>query len=262
MSYSTLLTALEQHIMIITLNRPELYNAFNEQMSLELQQALQTAAQNDTVRCVILTGTGKAFCSGQDLREPLPNTNGGIDFSNTVRKRYNPIVTAMRDLPKPIIAGINGVAAGAGLSIALGCDLRIMSASAKLVEGFTGIALIPDAGGSYYLARMLGYSQAFEYVALNEPMTAEIALQQGLVNRVFSDNEFSSNLLAFAQHIAVQPTKTLGLAKRLLQQALTGTLEESLEAEALAQQQAGESQDFQIGVQAFLQKQQPVFTGR
>lgn len=260
--YATLLAEEHNNVLTLTLNRPDVYNACNEQMALDLQAAFRYAAENDSVRCVVLTGAGKAFCSGQDLKEPLAGADGRIDFSATVRKRYNPTVLAMRSLPKPVIAGINGAAAGAGLSLALGCDVRIAAASARLVEGFTAIALIPDAGGTYFYTQLMGYAKAAEFVFLNEPLTAEAALQAGLVNRVVPDVEFVSTLNAIAETIARQPTKTLGLAKKLLQGALTSSLEDALEAEAEAQQIAGESEDFTLGVTAFLTKQQPVFRGK
>jgi 2-(1,2-epoxy-1,2-dihydrophenyl)acetyl-CoA isomerase len=258
-TYETVLTHHEGGVLTITLNRPEVYNACNGQMAADLQAVLRLASTDASVRCVVLTGAGKAFCSGQDLRE-FPDMTA-IDFSATVRTRYNPTIRAMRDLPKPIIAGINGAAAGAGLSLALGCDMRVMSSAAKLVEGFTGIALIPDAGSTYFYTKLMGYAKAFEYVALNEPITAADAVQSGLVNRVMPESEFQSALHAIAQTIAAQPTHTLALAKKLLQQAITGTLDESLEAEAVAQQKAGTSHDFAAGIIAFASKQAPVFTG-
>jgi 2-(1,2-epoxy-1,2-dihydrophenyl)acetyl-CoA isomerase len=260
MAYQTLLISTSDNVLSIALHRPEVYNACNAQMATELQAALSDAAVDDTVRCIVLTGQGKAFCSGQDLKEL--NDPRSIDFTATVRARYIPIISAMRDIPKPIIAGINGPAAGAGLSLALGCDMRVMAASARLVEGFTGIALVPDAGGTYFYTKLMGYARAFEFVALNEPINADEALRLGLVSHMIPDADFTEGLHTLAKHVAAQPTKTLGLAKKLLQKAITATLDEMLEAEALAQQEAGTSEDFLNGVTAFLTKQQPVFRGK
>ncbi len=262
MTYETILAEHNGHILTITLNRPDVYNACNEQMAQDLQSALHFAATDDAVRCVVLTGAGKAFCSGQDLREPLAGADGTINFTAAIKRRYNPTIRAMRDLPKPILCGLNGVAAGAGLSLALGCDLRLMTASARLVEGFTGIALIPDAGGTYFYTKLMGYARAFEFVALNEPISADDALRIGLVNRIVSDNEFPAALQTMAEKLAAQPTKTIGLAKKLLQQAVTTSLDDMLDAESLTQQHAGDSQDFAIGVGAFVTKQQPIFVGK
>jgi len=262
MTYNTLLCTRHNGVLTITFNRPDVYNACNEQMALELQAALHDAAQDAAVRCVVLTGNGKAFCSGQDLREPIFDEHGRLDFSAAIAKRYNPTVRAMRDLPKPVVCGINGVAAGAGLSLALACDMRLMSASARLVEAFTAIALIPDAGGTYFYTKLLGYAKAFEFVALNEPMNAQDALQYGLVNRVVADTDFSRTVQEFAEKLAQQPTKTLGFAKTLLQRAVTASLDEMLDLEMEHQQYAGDSEDFQRGMAAFAQKQQPVFVGR
>jgi 2-(1,2-epoxy-1,2-dihydrophenyl)acetyl-CoA isomerase len=259
-TFETILVQRNGAVLTLALNRPDVFNACNGQMATDLQTALRLAAEDSSVRCVVLTGAGKAFCSGQDLRE-FPDMTA-IDFSATIRTRYNPTIRAMRDLPQPIIAGINGAAAGAGLSLALGCDLRVMSSAARLIEGFTAIALIPDAGGTYFYTKLMGYAKAFEFVALNEPITAENAVQSGLVNRVVAEDEFASALQAMAQKIAAQPTHTLALAKRLLQQAVTGTLDASLDAEAIAQHHAGTSQDFARGIAAFTRKEAPVFVGK
>jgi 2-(1,2-epoxy-1,2-dihydrophenyl)acetyl-CoA isomerase len=259
-TYQTLLATVANNVLTLTLHRPEVYNACNAQMAQDLQAALKHAADDEAIRCVVLTGHGKAFCSGQDLKEL--NDPRSIDFTATVRSRYIPIISAMRDLSKPIIAGINGPAAGAGLSLALGCDMRVMAASARLVEGFTGIALVPDAGGTYFYTKLMGYARAFEFVALNEPINADEALRLGLVSHVLPDADFTQGLQTLATHVAAQPTKTLGLAKKLLQQAVTASLDEMLEAEAISQQEAGTSEDFMIGVTAFLTKQQPVFKGK
>lgn len=165
MTFETLLFDISEGVCTITLNRPDSYNAANEQLTTDLQAALAHAASNDEIRCVVLTGAGKAFCSGQDLKD-APKSGDKRDLRDSLNRRYNPIVRAMRDMPKPIICGINGVAAGAGLSLALGADIRIMSSAAKLVEAFIGIALIPDSGATFFYPRMMGYSKAFEFAKI------------------------------------------------------------------------------------------------
>jgi len=189
MTFESILTSLNAGIFTITLNRPDSYNACNEQLTTELQTALQYAHDTDDVRCVVLTGAGKAFCSGQDLKD-APSGGGKRSLKDSLERRYNPIIRLITTLPKPVIAGINGVAAGAGLSLALACDVRVMSASAKLVEAFIGIALIPDSGATYFYTKMLGYAKAFEFATLNKPIAADEALSLGLVNQVLHPGAF------------------------------------------------------------------------
>ncbi|MCS6808319.1 MAG: enoyl-CoA hydratase-related protein [Bacteroidota bacterium] len=261
--YETLLYSVDNGIATITLNRPDVYNALNSQLKRELLDALDDASNDSAVRTVILTGKGKAFSSGQDLKEALElSKNAKIDFRGMIQQGYNPIIRAMRSLPKPIVVGINGVAAGAGLSLALAADIRIMSTDARLVEGFTGIALVPDSGGTYFFSRLMNYAQAFEFAALNEPMDAQTALERGLVNRVISASEFESAVYAFAERLASAPTKTLGLVKMMLQKAAVMTLDDVLDMEAEMQEIAGNSEDCAIGLAAFVAKQAPKFIGR
>ncbi len=189
MTFETIIASLNAGIFTITLNRPESYNACNEQLTQELQTALQFAHDTDDVRCVVLTGAGKAFCSGQDLKD-APSGGGKRSLKDSLERRYNPIIRLITTLPKPVIAGINGVAAGAGLSLALACDVRIMSASAKLVEAFIGIALIPDSGATFFYTKMLGYAKAFEFATENKPIASDEALALGLVNQVLHPGAF------------------------------------------------------------------------
>ncbi len=264
MNYQTIAYSLEKGVATLTLNRPEVYNAFNAQLKKDLVEALNDAAANDAVRCVVLTGgSGKAFSSGQDLKEAMAMSKGGtIDFKTMVQTGYNPIIRTMRDLPKPILGAINGVAAGAGLAIALATDMRVMHAEARLVEGFTGIALVPDSGGTFFFSRMMNYPEAFEFIALNEPMNAETALKMGLVNRVASAENYQHTVQELALRLAAAPTKTLGLAKQMLHKSLHSTLDEILDLEADMQAIAGNSQDCAIGLMAFATKQAPVFVGK
>lgn len=261
MTFETIIASLNAGIFTITLNRPESYNACNEQLTQELQTALQYAHDTDDVRCVVLTGAGKAFCSGQDLKD-APSGGGKRSLKDSLERRYNPIIRLITTLPKPVIAGINGVAAGAGLSLALACDVRIMSASAKLVEAFIGIALIPDSGATFFYTKMLGYAKAFEFATENKPIASDEALALGLVNQVLHPGAFQDGLQALAKKYAVGPTQSYGYVKLLLQNAQSSTLEHMLELEAEYQQLAGESHDYAEGVKAFIEKRSPEFLGR
>ncbi len=261
MNLTTLLYSIENGIGTIVLNRPDVYNACNETLTTELQNVLRSASDDSSVRCVVIRGAGKAFCSGQDLKD-APGAEGNGSFSDALQRRYNPVIRLMRDMPKPIIAGINGVAAGAGLSLALAADIRVMSSAARLVEAFAGIALVPDSGASYFYVKILGYSKAFEFATLNKAMTADDALRLGMVNMVAAPDVFDTALKTVAEQYASGPTKTFGYVKKLLQQGMTSSLEDVLLAEENYQQLAGESEDYQEGVRAFIEKRAPQFSGR
>ena len=261
MKYNSLLTSLIDGVLTITMNRPDVFNACNEELTLELQSAFGDADSDQSVRTVVLTGAGKAFCSGQDLKD-APTGGGKRSLQDSLERRYNPIIRAIRDLPKPVIAGINGVAAGAGLSLALACDMRIMSSSARLVEAFIGIALVPDSGASFFYPRMLGYAKAFEFATLNKPLNADDALQIGLVNHVFHPNAFRESLDAIALQYAQGPTQSFGFVKKMLQKGLFSSLDEMLDMEVDYQQRAGNSADYTEGVAAFTEKRKPKFSGK
>jgi 2-(1,2-epoxy-1,2-dihydrophenyl)acetyl-CoA isomerase len=261
MIYTTILVDTQEAVTTITLNRPEVLNAFNDQMAEEVQAALKQAERDDGTRCVVLTGAGRGFCAGQDLAA-LRDRPEAVSFRAHLLRTYNPIVTRLRAIEKPVIAQINGPAAGAGFGLALACDLRYAAESAKLRYAFSGIGLAPDSGVSFFLPRLIGYARAFELAATNNPVTAAAALQMGLVNGVFPEAQLAGEVRALATRLAQAPTKALGLAKRAMNKAYEQTLDQALDYEAHLQEIAGHSADHQEGVAAFLEKRPANFTGR
>ncbi len=262
MAYSTILSTIKDGVCTITLNRPEVYNALNEQMKKELNDALKEAEKDPIVRCIVLRGAGdKSFCSGQDLKE---HASGRVRRSlrDSLEKSYNPMIRRMRSMEKPIIGMINGVAAGAGLSIALACDLRIMADTAKLIEVFVRIGLVPDSGSHWFLPRLVGMAKAFEYAALGNDISAAEAERVGLVNKVVPAAELEKATTEIAAKLATAPTKAIGLIKRTLNKALSSDLDSLLDYEAYIQEIASLTEDHQEGVHAFLEKRPARFKGR
>ncbi|GAB2459187.1 2-(1,2-epoxy-1,2-dihydrophenyl)acetyl-CoA isomerase [Hymenobacter qilianensis] len=257
--YTCLLYDVRDGVATITFNRPDVFNAFNDPQSYELQDALKQVARDASVRAVVLTGAGRAFCSGQDLKAAQGEEKRS--FYDSLHKRYNPIIRAMRALPKPIIGRLNGVAAGAGCSLALACDALIASTDASLIEVFINIGLVPDSGSSYFLPRLVGTLKAFELCTLGSKVSAEEALRLGLVNQVVAPEQLDEATYALAARYAAAPTKSIGLIKQMLNKASASTLDEMLDYEAYCQQIAGESDDYREGVQAFLEKRKPQFRG-
>ncbi len=247
-------------VATITLNRPDVYNALNDEITFELQDALKAASKDDSVRVLVLTGAGKAFCSGQDLRATPANTKRS--FLESLHKRYNPIIRAMRNLPKPILCRLNGVAAGAGCSLALACDMIIASEEATLIEVFINIGLVPDSGSSYFLPRLIGMAKAFELCAMGNKVKAAEALQLGLVNKVVPANILDAATKEYTDYFALAPTKAIGIIKKMLNKAGSATLDEMLDYEAYCQETAGTTHDHQEGVKAFLEKRKPEFLGK
>jgi len=246
-------------VATITLNRPEFYNALNDEITFEFQDALKAIAKDEDVRVMVLTGEGKAFCSGQDLK-----AEGGKkrSFMDSLHKRYNPIIRAMRNLPKPIICRLNGVAAGAGCSLALACDIIIASEDAILIEVFVNIGLVPDSGSSYFLPRLIGTAKAFELCAMGSKVKADEALSLGLVNKVVAAAELDNAVKSYTEYFAKAPTKAIGILKKMLNKSTTSTLDEMLDYEAYSQEIAGATRDHQEGVKSFLEKRKPVFIGK
>ena len=251
------LTSREGAVLTITFNRPEVYNAFNRELHAALHAAL-TEAGDPAVRCVVVTGAGKGFCAGQDLKE-----FGAVSasISDALEQTYHPNVRLVRTLAKPVIAAVNGPAAGAGLSFACACDLRLAAESATFVPGFVGIGLVPDAGGTWFVHRLLGFARAFEWMGSNRRLTAAEALDWGLVSEVVPDDAFPARVAELAAEWAERPTLAVGRTKQLFEHAATATLEEQLALEARLQQESVGTADFTEGVTAFLEKRAPRFTG-
>jgi 2-(1,2-epoxy-1,2-dihydrophenyl)acetyl-CoA isomerase len=251
-------TAREGAVLTITLNRPDAYNAFTTAMHAALHAALKEAAADD-VRAVVITGAGRGFCAGQDLNEFRGLDH---DVSDHLEATYHPNVRAIRALEKPVIAAINGATAGAGLSLACVCDYRIAADTAAFVPGFIGIGLVPDSGGSYFLARLLGPSRAFTWMTTNRKLSAAEAHAWGIVDEVVEADALASRAAELAATYAAAPTRGVGLSKRLFDHAAGATLDEQLALEAELQNEATGTDDFREGVAAFLEKRPPNFTGR
>lgn len=251
--------AVKDGVATLTLNRPDVYNALNDEITFELQDAWKAVAKDDAVRVVVLTGEGKAFCSGQDLKG---GTGTKRSFMDSLHKRYNPIVRAMRNLPKPIVCRLNGVAAGAGCSLALACDVIVASEEATLIEVFINIGLVPDSGSSYFLPRLTGMAKAFELCSMGSRVKATEALRLGLVNKVVPAAELDAAVKQYTDYYAQAPTRAIGIIKRMLNKSTTASLDDMLEYEAYCQEIAGSTHDYREGVQAFLEKRKPVFTGK
>lgn len=258
--YTYLTLTQQDGVAEIRLNRPEVYNALNDELTFELQKVFKAISRDESVRAVVLTGEGKAFCSGQDLKSNDPEEKRS--FMDSLHRRYNPIIRAMRELPKPIICRLNGVAAGAGCSIALACDVIVASESAMLTEVFVNIGLVLDSGSSYFLPRMVGSVKAFELATMGSRVKAPEALEIGLVNKVVPADMLDEAVKEYTDYYANAPTKAIGLMKKMLNKSGSSSLNSMLEYEAYCQEIAGSSEDYQEGVQAFLEKRKPQFKGR
>jgi 2-(1,2-epoxy-1,2-dihydrophenyl)acetyl-CoA isomerase len=250
-------------VATITLNRPDALNAINADLSAGLMDALRRVRSDDAIRVAVLTGTGRAFCVGQDLREHVRLLGEGAEaLWTTVPEHYNPIVTALATMPKPVIAAVNGVAAGAGANLALACDIVIAGRSASFLQAFARIGLMPDAGGTFMLPRLVGEARAKGLAMLAEPLPAETAAHWGLIWKVVDDSELMSEALALAQRLASGPTVALGLIKRAIEAASRNDLSQQLDVERELQAEAARTRDFVEGVTAFLEKRRPEFRGQ
>jgi 2-(1,2-epoxy-1,2-dihydrophenyl)acetyl-CoA isomerase len=258
-SYETILYEKESGLATITLNRPQSLNAFVPQMNQEVLDALKDAERDKDVRCLMITGAGRAFCAGQDLKGRTPEQKGSLGTS--LREKYNPMIRQIRQMEKIVIAAVNGVAAGAGCNLALACDLRVASEEARFIQSFVRVGLAPDSGGSFILPRLVGLSKAMELLLLGDALDAKEAHRIGLIARVFPAAEFAGSAKAIGEQVAKAP-RGVGLIKRAVNHANLPNLESDLEYEAYLQELAGRSSDYDEGVRAFLEKRAPVFTGK
>ncbi|TNE72824.1 MAG: 2-(1,2-epoxy-1,2-dihydrophenyl)acetyl-CoA isomerase [Bacteroidetes bacterium] len=246
-------------VRVLTMNRPEVFNSFNREMALSLQNELDQAEQDDTVRAIVITGSGKAFCAGQDLGEAMDPD--GPELRTIVSEHYNPLIIRIREIEKPIIAAVNGVAAGAGANIALACDITIAKESASFIQAFSKIGLIPDSGGTFFLPRIIGFQKAAALMMSGDKISAKDADEMNMIYKCVSDDSFEEEVEKFSQTLALMPTRGLGLTKKALNVSLTNDLHKQLAVEEELQTEAGQTYDFREGVNAFLEKRKPVFKG-
>lgn len=251
---------LENGVLLLKLNRPDKFNSFNRPMALDLIEKLNQANSNDDVRAIILTGEGKAFCAGQDLAEAMDANGPGIQ--RIVEEHYNPIILKIRELNKPVIAAVNGVAAGAGANIAIACDIVLASETASFIQAFSKIGLIPDSGGTFFLPRIVGYHLAAALMFTGDKLSAEDALKHGLVYKLFNPESLMLEAQKFAENIAQMPTAAIAQTKKLLNKSFTSDLKEQLKQEGNEQVIAAKSYDYNEGVSAFLEKRKPLFKGK
>lgn len=255
--YETIQYSVRNGVATILLSRPNKLNAFNSQMIREIQASLKEASKDEQVRCLVFTGAGRGFCAGQDLADVDEN----MDHGQVLREQYAPMMKQLMNFEKPIVAAVNGIAAGAGFSLALACDFRLASEKSSFLNAFINIGLIPDSGNLYFLQNLIGYAKAAELSILGEKISAEKAFQLGLATKVISTESWESEIAIFSENLANLPTKAIGLIKRNLKLASNFTFDSYLEKEAEGQRIAGLTHDHQEGVQAFVEKRKPVFTG-
>ena len=256
-------TNLTNGIFTITLDRPDKLNSFNFEMGDQLKEALMEAESNSDVRCVLLTGSGRAFCAGQDLAEATEVSNDpDRDLSEIVHHTYIPIIKGIRELEKPVICAVNGTAAGAGANIALACDIVIASEEASFIQSFSQIGLIPDSGGTYILPRLIGLARATALTFLGEKVLAQEAVDMGMIWRSYPANEYLDKAKSIASKLAKMPTRGFGLTKRGFNAGFSNNLENQMKLEAKLQAEAGNTYDYNEGVQAFLDKREPEFEGK
>lgn len=252
---------IENQVAYIKLNRPKKFNSFNREMAFEMQDAIKNAAQNNEVRAILITGNGKAFCAGQDLKEVTnPELNPG--FKAILEEHYNPIIQLIRETAKPIIAAVNGVAAGAGANIALACDVVVASEHAAFIQAFSKIGLIPDSAGTFFLPRLIGFQKASALMMLGDKINAVEAERLGMIYKYFSAESFEEESIKLAEKMAQMPTKALALTKEALNQSLNNNLDEQLALESKFQIESASSADYKEGVNAFVEKRKPKFEGK
>ncbi len=256
---STINYSLKNGVGRIELNRPSVFHSFNREMALAVQEQLKACEVDKNVRLILITATGKAFCAGQDLAEAT--APDGPEMERIVEEHYNPMIRLIRSIEKPIVAGVNGVAAGAGASVALACDIVIAHEKASFIQAFSKIGLIPDSAGTFFLPRLVGMQRAAALMMTADPILAPEAEQMGMIYKSYSEEYYESKLAKFTEKLAAMPTKGLGLTKRLLNESYTNNLDQQLEREKQVQVEAGKTYDFKEGVAAFLEKRAPEFKG-
>lgn len=257
---SFILKEVIEHVAYITFNRPDKFNSFNREMALELQKALDESSADDDVRAIYITATGKAFCAGQDLAEAVdPN---GPELRTIVRDHYNPIIERIRNIEKPVVGAVNGVAAGAGANIALCCDIVVATETATFIQAFSKIGLIPDCGGTYFLPRLIGFQKASALMMMADNIDAKEAERLGMIYKYFSPETFEEESKNVAQYLAKMPTKAFAYTKKALNESFQNNLTEQLALEEAYQTICGATKDFKEGTQAFLEKRKPNFTGK
>jgi len=257
---SSILLKIENNIATITLNRPEVFNSFNREMALLMHQTLDDCANDRNVRAIVITGAGKAFCAGQDLKEvTTPELNPG--FRKILEEHYNPIIERIRTIEKPIVAAVNGVAAGAGANIALACDIVVAAENAVFIQAFSKIGLVPDSAGTFFLPRLIGFQKASALMMLGDKVSAAEALNLGMIYKFYPVAIFEEEVHKIATTLASMPTKAIGLTKRLLNESLSNNLQQQLALESDLQIEASSSNDYQEGVNAFMEKRTPEFKG-
>lgn len=248
-------------VAILTLNRPEVFNSFNREMALQLQKELDSCEADSGVRAIVITGNGKAFSAGQDLKE-VTSEKDNPGFKKILEEHYNPIIKRIRNIEKPIIAAVNGVAAGAGANIALACDIVVASENASFIQAFSKIGLVPDSGGTYFLPRLVGFQKATALMMLGDKVNAAEAERLGMLYKTYPAETFMEEVNNLASILSNMPTKALGLTKRLLNQSITANLDEQLAQEGKLQIESAQSEDYAEGVDAFVNKRKPEFKGR
>jgi 2-(1,2-epoxy-1,2-dihydrophenyl)acetyl-CoA isomerase len=257
---SVIINEIKGAVYTIRLNRPDKFNSFNREMALSMQESLDAAANDSAIRAIYITGEGKAFCAGQDLAEAIDPNGPGID--RIVYEHYNPIILKLRAIEKPVICGVNGVAAGAGANIALACDILLAARSASFIQAFSKIGLVPDSGGTFFLPRLVGYQRAAALMMTGDKLSADDALSWGMITKVCNDDELQNEGMKMAEQLAAMPTMGLGLTKRLLNMSFSNNHEQQLKMEGQMQVAAANTHDYKEGVSAFLEKRKPLFTGK
>ncbi len=252
---------IQNKIATLSLNRPEVFNSFNREMALLLQSELDACERNPEVRAIVITGSGKAFCAGQDLKE-VTSAELNPGFKKILEEHYNPIISRIRKIEKPIIAAVNGVAAGAGANIALACDIVVASENASFIQAFSKIGLVPDSGGTFFLPRLIGFQKASALMMLGDKVSATEAERLGMIYQAFPVENFMEEVNTIATTLANMPTKALGMTKRLLNESMTNSLNDQLDLEGKLQIEAAQSEDYAEGVDAFVNKRKPEFKGK